>query len=379
MEDKKPKIDLKSRLGKKTVGAPAPGSIPPPAGIPKPSVPVPAGVPNPSRVPAPPFAAPQAAAVPRVDASNPYGAMAPQAAPVRIEPQAIKIEMSDEFVQAQKSGRSKIVILSLVTAAIGAGLGFAGGGISERNKAAEAAVSGAAELTTKVEATSKKASELADVLKSAKEKLSKATFPDDEVSKLGAINLPFTAADLNGKGIGRFNPATLSMLIDFSTIVDKVNDQKEKLQNVLSGNKKAVQDFLDSQSKPQVRWSVVLGNGPGGPWATMQPVPTPFLAKDGDKAKWPDDIRIPQGDKQAVLKRYNSGNPVSEEGLFVPVDPASQASVCPSDVLFKLRRELGDLEEVLRGNQNPGEEKTGLLEAGDKLGKKLKAIGAATP
>jgi hypothetical protein len=111
----------------------------------------------------------------------------------------------------------------------------------------------------------------------------------------------------------------------------------------------------------------------------MQPVPTPFLAKDGDKPKWPDDIRIPQGDKQAVLKRYNAGNPISEEGLFVPVDPGSQGAVCPSDVLFKLRRELGDVEEVLRGNQSPGEEKTGLLESGDKLGKKLKAIGAATP
>ncbi len=389
MEDKKPKIDLKSRLGKKTVGAPAVGSVPPPAGmpsspsaIPKPAVPVPVGVPNPSRVPAPPFANPQSVA-PRVDASNPYGAMgsmAPQPAQVvAAQPAAIKIEMDDEFVRAQKSGRSKVLILSLFTAAIGAGIGFAGGGISERNKAADAAVVGAADLTTKVDATSKKAAELADVLKSAKEKLTKGAFPDDEVSKLGAINLPFTAADLNGKGIGRFAPATLSMLIDFSTIVDKVNDQKEKLQNVLSGNKKAVQDFLDSQTKPSVRWSVVLGNGPGGPWATMQPVPTPFLAKDGDKPKWPDDIRIPQGDKQAVLKRYESGNPIKEEGLFVPVDPGSQAAVCPSDVLFKLRRELGDLEEVLRGNQTPGEEKTGLLESGDKLSKKLKAIGAATP
>jgi hypothetical protein len=305
--------------------------------------------------------------------------MAPQAVPLRVEPQTIKIEMGDDFVAAQKSGRTKVLVLSLFTAAIGAGLGFAGGGISERDKAADAAVVGAGELTTKVEATTKKANELADILKSAKEKLSKSTFPEDEVSKLGAINLPFAAADLNGKGIGRFNGPTLAMLIDFSTIVDKVNDQKEKLQNVLSGNKKAVQDFLDSQTKPMVRWSVVLGNGPGGPWATMQPVPTPFLAKDGDKPKWPDDLRIPVGDKQAVLKRYNSGNPISEDGLYIPVDPASQGSVCSTSVVTTLRRELGDLEEVLRGNQTPGEEKTGLLESGDKLGKKLKQIGAATP
>src|SRR5450432_4490536 len=165
--DNKPKIDLKSRLGKKTVSSPAAGSIPPPAGIPKPAI----GVPNPSRVPAPPFAsAPQAAAAPRVDVSNPYGAMEPQAAPIRVAPHAITVEMSDEFVAAQKSGRTKVVVLCLVTAGIGGFLGFAGGGISERNKAADAAVSGAAELTKKVEESSNKATELADVLKSAKEK-----------------------------------------------------------------------------------------------------------------------------------------------------------------------------------------------------------------
>jgi hypothetical protein len=48
-------------------------------------------------------------------------------------------------------------------------------------------------------------------------------------------------------------------------------------------------------------------------------------------------------------------------------------------VVTTLRRELSDLEEVLRGNQNPGEEKTGLMEAGTKLSKSLKAIGAAPP
>ncbi|MEO7038308.1 MAG: hypothetical protein ABI548_30340 [Polyangiaceae bacterium] len=378
MEDKKPKIDLKSRLGKKTVSSPAAGSIPPPVGISRPTAPAAAPVANPSRVPAPPFAAPQAAAMPRVDASNPYGAMEPQAAPVRMQPQTITLELSDEFVQAQKSGRKKVLVLCIITAALGAGLGFAGGGISERDKAADSAVSGAAELTIKVDESTKKANELADVLKSAKEKLGKNTFPDDEVSKLGGINLPFTAADLSGKGIGRFNPKVLSMLIDFSTLVDKVNDQKEKLQNVMSGNKKAVTEFLDP--KQQVRWSVVLGASPAGPWATMQPVPTPFLAKpEGDKAKWPDDIHIPVGDKQAVLKRYTAGNPVSEDGLFVPVDPASQAAVCPNSVVVTLRRELGDLEEILRGNQTPGEEKTGLLESGQKLVKSLKLIGAAAP
>src|SRR5688572_27611897 len=92
-EDKKPKIDLKARLGKKTVSATGGGSIPPPVGIPKPA-----------GIPAPPFGggsmrtAPSHAAA----AANPYTALPAEAAPMRNEPKAIKIELSEEVVQAQK-------------------------------------------------------------------------------------------------------------------------------------------------------------------------------------------------------------------------------------------------------------------------------------
>ncbi len=85
------------------------------------------------------------------------------------------------------------------------------------------------------------------------------------------------------------------------------------------------------------------------------------------------------GDKQAVLKRYNSGNPVSEDGLFIPIDPASQGSVCSTSVVTTLRRELGDPRGSPAREPKPCEEKAGLLDAGDKLGKKLKQIGSATP
>src|SRR3954471_7707924 len=107
-EDKKPKIDLKARLGKKTVSAPAAGpggSIPPPAGIPKPS-----GIG--SGIPAPPFqsAAQTSRPAPMVDASNPYGAMAPAQAP-RVEPTSIRIDMSDDVMRAQKGGRTKVLVL----------------------------------------------------------------------------------------------------------------------------------------------------------------------------------------------------------------------------------------------------------------------------
>ena len=156
-EDKKPKIDLKARLGKKTVSAPATGpggSIPPPAGIPKPS-----GV----GIPAPPFQQTHTSRpAPMVDASNPYGAMQPSVAP-RAEPATIRIEMGDDVMRAQKGGKTKVLVLAIVTAAIGGFMGFAIGGGAERGKGQDAALQGAQELTKDVTAANAKIEELANV------------------------------------------------------------------------------------------------------------------------------------------------------------------------------------------------------------------------
>jgi hypothetical protein len=379
-EDKKPKIDLKARLGKKTVGAPAVGpgggSIPPPAGIPKPSG-FGASSPLGGGIPAPPFQPSQTSRpAPMVDASNPYGAMEPSVAP-RAEPATIKIELGDDVVRAQKSGKTKVLVLALITAGIGVFIGFTLGGASERGKGQDAALQGAQDLTKDIEAANKKIEELADILKSAKEKLGKAKFPEEEVTKLGALNIPFDGTNLSGKGIGRFKSDVLNMLITFSTASAEANDQKEKIQNVLNRNKKGVQEFLDSQTKPVVRWSVIVGGSPFGPIASMQPIPAPFPLQDEQKKGWPESFKVMEDKKEVTVKRYTKGDAASEDPLFIPVDPSTQTLVCPNDVLFTIRRELTGMEEVLRGNQTPGEEKTGLLEQGQNLVKKLKDIGKA--
>jgi len=303
--------------------------------------------------------------------------MQPSVAPVAAAPAAIRIELSDDVVRAQRGGRTKVLVLAAVTALLGAGVGFALGGISERNKGTEAAMEGAKELTKDVEAANAKIAQLADILKSAREKLGKAQFPDDEVSKLGALNIPFSGTNLSGKGIGRFKADVVQMLIEFSSSAAEANDNKSELQRVLSGNKKGVQEFLDSQTKPQVRWSVIVGNSPLGPIASMQPVPTPFLlTSDAKDYAWPQSFDLQSQGKKETIKRYTKGEAATQDATFIPVDPTTQALVCPSDVLVKLRGRLSDLEETLRGNPTPGEEKVGLLESGQALLKKLKQIGA---
>lgn len=375
-EDKKPKIDLKARLGKKTVGAPAPGpggSIPPPAGIPKPSG---VGV----GIPAPPFQSSTATSrpAPMMDASNPYGAMAPSVAPMAA-PSVIAVELSDEVVRAQGRGKTKVMVLALITAGIGGFIGFTLGGGAERAKGAEAARSGAEELVKEVEKANAKIEELAGVLKSAKEKLGKAKFPDEELSKLGALSIPFDGTNLSGKGIGRFKSEVLNMLISFASASTEANDQKQKIQSVLNRNKKGVIEFLESQSKPVVRWSVIVGGSPLGPIASMQPVPTPFqlVGEQGKQHSWPESYDLMEKDKKISIKRYLKGDAASETPTFIPVDPSTQTLVCPNDVVFSIRRELTGMEEVLRGDPTPGEEKIGLLETGQTLLKKLKEIGKA--
>jgi hypothetical protein len=320
-----------------------------------------------SGVPAPPFTnRPQAAPAPRVDPTNPYAAVGPVAAPAR--PQQIRIEVGSEEIQAAaRGGRKKVAVLAFITAIIGGVVGFAVGGGAERAKGADAAVEGAQQLVKDVQAANAEVQKLADTLKAAKEKLGKGQFPEQEVSALGAINIPFSGAKLAGKGIGRFQPEVISMLIEYTNATTEANDQKEKVQNVLTGAKKGILELLDANV--MVRWAVQVQDGPNGPWAQMSMVPAPFSAKE----KWVDEIKLGPADKQTTLKRYTSGGP---SGSFIPVDPGTQTSVCPSDVVFKLRRELNDLETVLRGDNTPGDEKTGIIDSGNKLMDKLKKIGS---
>lgn len=387
MSEQKPKIDLKARLGKKTAPSTpaAGGSIPPPqaagsSAIPgpmaRPSMPRPSAPPQqmtPSGVPVPPFAQPSR---PAVDTSNPYAAaMQPQvAAPARARPQEIRIEMGEEVMAARRAGRKKVLVLAAVTFVIGGGVGFTAGGGSERAKGAEAAIIGAQDLVKEIEASNTEVKKLADTLKAAKEKMSKNQFPEAEVSALGSINIPFGGKNLAGKGIGRFKPEIVTMLIEYANHSAEANEQKQKLQNVLSGTKKGIVELLEQSTKPQVRWATVLTNGPGGPWVSMLALPAPFPAKE----KWADELKIGSGKEQQTLKRYTSGNPINNESpYYVPVDPTSTGAVCPQDVIFKLRRELSDLETVLRGDTTPGDERTGLIDGAQKLTDKLKQIGKA--
>lgn len=359
-EQHKPKIDLKSRLRKQTVSSPTGSSIPPPV--------VGKGI------PAPPFGRP------KVDPSNPYAAV--ESAQAKAKPQAIRVEMSQEVVEAQKKGRSRMIGFAMAAAVVGGGVGFAIGSGYERGKAADLALGGAKDLAKEVDEATAQGEQLADVLASAGQKLSDGKYPEEEVRRLGELRVPFEGANLAGKGIGRFRADVVTMLVDYTSKAEATNEQKDRVQRLLSGSRKAIEDFLSQKEAPKVRWSVFVGYGPNGPWASMQPLPTPFLVKsdekkDGKKYEWPSEFTIKEGGKDVKLKRWSSGNPIASPPELIPVDPDSQSLVCPADTIFKIAREVQSLEGVLRGEKNAaGDREAGLLDLGTSLVEKLKQIGA---
>ena len=362
-DQKKPKIDLKARLGKKTVSSPSGPSIPPPVGG--------------SRtggIPAPPFGAPKS--------SDPYSSMMGSAPPPPPKQQAIKVEMSEEVIHEQNKQKKKGYVLAIVTALIGGVVGFMVGGSNETSNQQKVAARDAGDLAKEVNTATDTAEQLADVVKAVKDKLSSGKYPDEESKKLAGLRIPFEGANIGLRVIGRFNKEVNHGLVNFSSMAEKANDLTEDVQRMLAGSKKALDDAFSVKEKPKVVWSAIVSGGPSGPWATMIALPEPFLAKSEEKVAgkdytWPDSIKIKSGGRESTVKRYTKGDPGGGDPQFIPVDPGSQNSVCPNIALARVSRAIQDLEDSLRGVKDPGgHEETGLIETGRGLTEKLKGIGS---
>jgi hypothetical protein len=288
-------------------------------------------------------------------------------APLRA-PAPTAVDTEEEFRAVRKSSKMKSIILATGTAVVGGLLGFAVGGLNERNGVASVAVAGAKSLVSDIEEANKKVVELEQVVTAAGKNLKEGKFPDAEVKALGALNVPFDGANLAGKGIGRFKPQVLTMLINYAEAVAKVNTQKDKIRSLLSVSKPAVEELLSQGTTPTVRWGLTVQSGPQGPWGALSVLPAAFAVSSG----WPAQIEAGEGGR--AVKRYAGGDP---NGQIIPVAPQTYSAVCPTDTLLRLRREVGDLDKLMRGDQSiPGQETDGVVEMGEAIKKQLATIGS---
>jgi hypothetical protein len=395
-EEKKPKIDLKARLGKGAgggtpaavptasfssmpppqIGSAAPpamgGSIPPPqvGAVPRGMAPVGGGV------PAPPFGGQQAP----VETTDAFGQRVAASA-VRAAPTTFKIELDAETVAAAQRGGKRATILGAVTLLLGLGVGFAWGGSSANNKGANAALQGAQELITEIDQSQAKIKEMADKIGGAVKSMKEKKFPGSFANDLGGLSIPFGPDKLAGRNIGRFDPRTLSMLFGYASDVESLNTRKDALKNLFTGQKKAIEDALGAGTSPKVAWTVFIqkspAHGPVGVIAAINPAEA-FAYKD---AKWPESFKISTGRELVQTERFQGGkdSPFStEKKVFaIPLDPDSVSTSFPTDILGRITSELAKTEGIMTGSGAPGEDdEQGILKKGEQLLIALKKIGA---
>jgi hypothetical protein len=382
-EERKPKIDLKARLGRNPGGAapmaapvPAPGRnptsvVPPPnvgGSVPPPAA---AGWGGGVGVPAPPFGK---------QATDPFGApvavvpaLRPSHAPAG---QTLKIELDEATVRAAARGGKKAAILGGITLMMGLGLGYAWGGQRASDRQAQIAVDGAAEMVKDIEGSQAKIKELSEKIVAAIKSLKDKKFPESFASELGGISIPFGADKLASRNIGRFDPRTLQLVFSYTNDVESLNDRKDALKNLFSAQKPAVLTALGAASNPKVQWSVFIQKGGKGPVGFLAPIPDGFAAKDN----WPAKLKILNGRDPVDAERYNTGEVTSTDKKYVavPLDPDNVSNSFPNDILSRITSELVKTDAILAGTPAtvPGEDDSpGILKKGDQLLTALRKIG----
>ncbi len=410
-EDKKPKIDLKARLGKAggaapAAGTPAAGGIPVPAPVPAPvptpsaaapvaGIPAPASSPTAGVTPPPgvPVGPPPAfkGAMAGLDPSNPLAAaVAPpvsarpvQAAP-QPPPQPQRIEVDEFTVQeARKGARKQGLVYGLVAAVVLGAVGYIAGGAQESSKARARAVNDAKSLAADVTKAREQLKTLADKVEAGRNTLrNDRKFPESLAKDLNGINVDFDGSKLAGVRFSGFPQETTSGLIEFITQVQGINDRKAALSSLLTRTQKPITEQLSAGQRTNVSYVVMLGEkeqGTNNMFAILAPLTKSIEVNPQQPAPFPAEFTAtdPLSRKNITLPKYGPGAlEKPKAGVAFPVVPKSVEAACPSESSGMIAQLVGQLNRVIndvRGEKAaPGgdvvtEEKPGLLEKADKL------------
>ncbi len=384
-EKKKSKIDLKARLAKTMVGGttPAAGSSPgaPGGGIPAPSdsnsgsaaaagsVRPPMGIVPPAGlspgIPLPPFAQQRQAS-------------APPPKPTAAQ-QTIKVEVGEEVEAERKKATKKAALYAAITAVVGIAIGYGVGKAAARSDRGAAAVKGAAALEADVKTANEKMTELRDKLSEAATKLQNKEFPDDVVSALGGINIPFDATNLDGKHVGDLPGSVLRSVLNYTSGIDDLNKTKDSIKNLLIQAKGPVTKSWAEAKEPVSNFSVIFRDGGSGKtYAEFVPNKEPFKWKGDFPEKY--KITMLQNNKpvEKEVARWQKGSLTASDPLAIPVDPVTTAGFTSDVIVSRLSAALYDLRKKLEGDESmPTAPVVGLIKEGDDLAHNLHKISLA--
>jgi len=384
-EERKPKIDLKSRLQK--MGAP-PGATPPP--------PLMGSVPAPARGAAPPPPASMPPGMPRpgmsarpppVDMSSPLAAVAQPfavpAAAVAVVPQPQRIEMDEGVVrQARSSSFKRGLMVGVVFGGALLALGWVAGNAASQGAAHAQGVHDAHDLGGDV----LKAKDSLDQLKQklmdgGKALIADRKFPADLGQQLSGMNVDFAGDKLFGRRFSGVPADTTRQLFDFITRVQALNDKKDLVVSLLAKLQKPITEEL---SRPPgqlpISYVVVVDKDTPSSGAFLAPLATP-IAPD-DKNGVPADLTFanPRGGGNARLPRLVTDK-VPPTGAAITVVPNTFEKVCPSTTrgqIGQLMSSMSSLVDDIQGQKAEGdvisEPKPGLSDVAAKLADQLTKV-----
>jgi hypothetical protein len=396
-DEKKPKIDLKARLGKASgaatpppvgVGMPVPppqfGSRPPPA-IPPPVVPgIPVGPPS-------PFGGPSAfgGGAPAIDPSNPLSAVAaPYRAPAPpAPPQPQRIEVDEHAVQTARSGaRKQGMVIAAVAAVAFAGVGYIAGQAAENGAGRTKSKGDAVELAADVAKAKVSLATLEAKLDAGRNQLTKERkFPDGLANDLGGINIDFDGSKLAGRRFSGFPTETTAGLVEFITEVQALNDRKGVVRGLLNKLQKPLTEQLAAPAgQTTIAQVVIVDKDPAGnPTALLAQLAQPITFTP-PQLNLPAEFTFsnPMGGGNTKLPAYKGGDIVTKPSA-VYVAPKTFDKVCPNEqagAAAQLAVQLGSILKQIKGEGQAQadviqESKPGLTERADKLITSLEKVG----
>lgn len=389
-EEKKPKIDLKARLGKAAAptptpapvgmpptSSPAPASSVPPVGASGPGLPVPPGVP--------------VGPAPALDPNNPLAAVVaprPMSIPVAAPAHAQRIEVDEMAVQqAASRARKTGFVFAGIALILGAGVGFAGGQAAKEGADHTASKKDAADLSKNVTTAKGKLQELATKVEDGAKTLQAGKeFPKDLANQLGGINVDFDGSQLALRHFSAFPTDTSGSLATFITEVSTLNEQKTAVKNLLTKLEKPISAQIAAAASGQhsIQYVVLLGGPNGkdgaGNYVASLGLLNPPVSFSGNDPTIPNDLKASVIGHNVGAPKYKGGK--LDEASAMYVDPRSYDAVCPSEtrgLVAQLAIKLGDLLTAINGEPKPEgdivvDTKPGLLKEADDLVKGLDKI-----
>jgi hypothetical protein len=414
-DEKKPKIDLKARLGKgaaggatppppqaggaagavpvpapsanvaagvgQTTGNFGPGVVPAPVPAPTPTAPrVGGGLPVPPGIPVGPPPAFQTPGI-KIDPTNPLAAaMAPAQAPAKkksVPPQPQRIEVDELTVQeARKGARKQGLVAGIVVGVVLGAVGYIIGGAQAESKGRAQSAAHAKSLAGDVQRSRDQLKAMSDKVEAGRNTLGRDhKYPDTLAKDLSSINVDFDGSKLAGVRFSGFSTDTTSGLIQYITAVQSINDRKNALINLLNKLQKPLTEQIKAaaDNKPPPINFVVLINKDGArnPYAVLAPLQKPLELSANMPAE------------------FLATDPLAHQNVSAPklttldkpgaayVVPKSLESACPSETAGQIGQLVSQLTNVIneiQGDKTPAtpdqpivESKPGLLDQADKL------------